>query len=90
MDASWLVDAIGFMAGTLTTASFLPQAIKTLRTKATRDISLIMWIMLSAGVAVWIVYGYMTDSMPLMVTNGITLALTGTILVLKIRNLSSE
>lgn len=90
MESAWVADAVGFMAGTLTTASFLPQVIKTLRSKATRDISLIMWVMLSTGVAVWIVYGYMTESLPLMVTNGITLVLSGTILALKLRNLSSE
>ena len=90
MDQSWFVDVTGFVAGTLTTAAFLPQVIKTYKSKSTRDISLVMWAMLNIGIVIWIFYGYLTGSMPLMVTNGITLILSGAILGLKIRNMSSE
>ena len=85
-----MVDGVGFVAGTLTTAAFLPQVLKTFKSRSTRDISLAMWLMLSVGVGVWIVYGFLTDSLPLMITNGITLILAATVLGLKLRNMASE
>ena len=90
MDQSWLVDGVGFVAGSLTTAAFLPQVIKTFKSRSTRDISLAMWLLMNVGVAIWIVYGVLTDSLPLVLTNGVTLILAGTVLGLKLRNLTSE
>ena len=85
-----LVDLVGFVAGSLTTAAFLPQVIKTFKSKSTRDISLSMWLMFNTGVALWLVYGLLSDSLPVILTNSVTLLLSGTILVLKLRNMSSE
>ena len=90
MDQSWMVEAVGFCAGTLTTASFVPQVLKTWRSKSTRDISLAMWLMFSIGVGVWIVYGFLTGSLAIILTNVITLVLAGTVLVIKLQNLTSE
>ena len=90
MDQGWFVEPMGFVAGTLTTAAFLPQVIKSFRSGSTRDISLIMWVMMNTGNFMWMVYGYLTNSMPLMLANAITLLLAGSILALKLRNLSSE
>ena len=90
MDQSWWVEAIGFAAGTLTTASFVPQVIKTLKSKSTRDISLAMWLLFTVGVGVWIVFGVLTQSPAIILTNVVTFGLAGTVLLIKLRNLSSE
>ena len=89
---SWLapVDLLGAAAGLLTTAAFVPQVVKTLRSGQTRDISLAMWLSLCVGVALWLVYGIMLGAWPIIAANGPTLILAGTILVIKLRNMSKE
>jgi MtN3 and saliva related transmembrane protein len=89
-DASWLVEAVGFAAGALTTSSFVPQVIKTIRSRSTKDISLLMWLLFSLGVGIWVAYGVMTDSYAIIVTNTLTLILSGTVLAIKLKNLTSE
>ena len=84
------VDLLGTAAGILTTASFVPQVIKTLRSGQTRDISLAMWLAFCAGVALWLVYGIMLDAWPIIAANVPTLGLAGTILVIKLRNMRNE
>jgi len=76
---------IGFIAASLTTASFLPQAIQVIRTRNTKDISLLMYLMFNTGVVLWLVYGILIQDYPLIIANFIALSFTGTILVLKIR-----
>ena len=78
------VDAIGYGAAILTTLAFLPQAFKVLRTRQTRDISLLWAIAMSAGVFLWLCYGYASGSMPMIVANAITLALLLAILGCKL------
>lgn len=85
-----LTDVVGDVAGTLTTLSFLPQVIKTWRTRSTADISLTMFLMFCAGVALWLVYGVLLDSVPLIVSNIVTLFLAGIILALKLRSVWQE
>lgn len=80
-----LVDAIGYLAAILTTASFLPQALQILRTRETKDISLSMYLAFSAGVALWIVYGLFNRSWPLLAANVVTLVLALSILGMKLR-----
>jgi MtN3 and saliva related transmembrane protein len=82
MDAANL---LGLLAGTLTTAAFLPQVIKTWRSRSAGDISLVMFAMFSLGVLLWIVYGFSVGAVPVIVANVITLLLSITILVFKIR-----
>ena len=77
---------VGSMAGTLTTLAFVPQVIKTLRSRSTRDISLTMWASFSLGVALWLAYGLMTGAMPVILSNLITLVLASTVLWIKVRN----
>ncbi len=79
------VTAIGLAAGGLTTLAFVPQVVKTWRTRQTRDISLGMFAVLVAGVALWIVYGAILGDVPLIAANGATFVLAGTILALKLR-----
>jgi MtN3 and saliva related transmembrane protein len=79
-----LVDGLGFAAALLTTGSFLPQAWLTLRTRDVSGISLGMYSAFTAGVALWLVYGWLLQEWPIVVANAVTLALAGTILVTKI------
>ncbi len=76
---------IGGIAATLTTCSFIPQVWKVWRTRHTKDISLIMYSLFSAGVALWLIYGVLLSSWPIIVANAITLLLAGTVLALKLR-----
>ncbi len=76
---------IGGIAATLTTCSFIPQVWKVWRTRHTKDISLIMYSLFSAGVALWLIYGVLLFSWPIIVANAITLLLAGTVLALKLR-----
>lgn len=76
----------GYVAATLTTAAFFPQAIKTIRSKDTRGVSLGMYVVFTIGVAFWLLYGIALHSWPMIISNIITLALSATILVLKLRH----
>lgn len=75
----------GYVAATLTTIAFVPQAIKTLRSRDTRSISLGMYAVFTVGIAFWLAYGIALQSWPMIVSNIITLALSGTILSMKLR-----
>jgi len=80
-------EIIGSLAAVLTTTSFVPQVVHTIRSGDTRAISLWMYLMFTAGVALWGVYGILLGSWPIMVANGITFALAASVLSLKIRAL---
>ncbi len=80
------VTLLGLLAGVLTTAAFVPQVVKTWRTRSTHDISLWMFSILVAGVIAWLIYGAMIGDLPLILANAVTLGLAGTILVFKIRH----
>lgn len=79
------VDIIGYLAACLTTFSFLVQAVKSWKTKDLSGISLGMYTMFASGVALWLAYGIAINSMPLIVTNALTLAFALSILFMKIR-----
>jgi MtN3 and saliva related transmembrane protein len=79
-----LLDFIGFMAATLTTVSFVPQAWHTFRTRDVSGISLGMYGVFTAGVACWLVYGVLLDAWPIVIANCITLLLAAAILVMKL------
>ena len=81
MNGEW----VGFVAAALTTISFIPQAIRTIRTKETHGISLGMYVMFTVGIAFWLVYGLVLMSWPMILSNVVTLMLSGTVLALKIR-----
>ena len=69
------VDMFGYFAAFLTTAAFLPQLIKTLKTKKAEDVSLTTLVMFIIGVLSWIIYGYKISSTPILIANIITLIL---------------
>jgi MtN3 and saliva related transmembrane protein len=77
-------EILGTLAALLTTGSFLPQALHTLRTRDVSGISLAMYSAFTAGVALWIAYGIALGEWPIIVANAITLALAATILATKI------
>lgn len=78
-----MVSAIGFLAGGLTTLSFVPQVVKTFRSKSCGDVSLGMLLIFGGGVTCWLIYGLALRSWPIIVANAATFALVGTILVMK-------
>jgi MtN3 and saliva related transmembrane protein len=78
------LNVLGFVAGVLTTAAFIPQVLKIWRTRAARDISLGMYLVFTSGVALWLVYGIALGSLPIIVANVCTLALALAILLMKL------
>lgn len=75
---------IGLVAGSITSIAAVPQVIKTLRTRHTRDISIWQPLLLSVGVALWMVYGMLIHDLPLILANIIPLACNCALCVLKI------
>lgn len=80
-----VIDALGYAAATLTTASFLPQAWHTFRTRDVSGISLAMYSVFSFGVALWLAYGVLLQAWPIVFANAVTLALAACILTMKLR-----
>jgi MtN3 and saliva related transmembrane protein len=79
------IPIFGYLAAILTTISFLPQAIKTIKEKNTEGISLVMYSLFTSGVLMWLVYGIFVKDTPIIIANSITLILAVTILALKIK-----
>ena len=79
-----MIEYIGFVAASLTTLSFLPQTIQIIKTRDTKSISLVMYIMFVSGVALWLTYGMYKGDKPLIFANTITLILSSIILVFKL------
>ena len=82
-----VTEAIGYVAATLTTVSFLPQAILTIKTRDTSSLSLSMYSIFSLGVFCWLIYGLYIADTAIIAANAITFILAGIILVYKIYNL---
>ena len=76
---------IGFLAGGLTTASFLPQVVKTARTRSARDLSAVMLLAFLAGLALWTWYGIQVGSPPIIAANAATIGLVAAILGMKLK-----
>ncbi len=77
-------DTFGFIAAALTTIAFLPQVIKTWRTKKAEDVSIVMLLMFITGLIFWIIYAIQTSALPVLIANIITFILNLTILTLKL------
>ncbi|MFM7312453.1 MAG: SemiSWEET family sugar transporter [Cyanobium sp.] len=84
------VALVGYLAATLTTLSFFPQAVKIVRSGDTRAISLPMYVLLTSGIALWGVYGLITRDGPLIVANTITLMPALVVLQRKIASLGAS
>jgi len=76
---------MGLLAGTMTTIAFLPQLIQTWKTRSAKDVSLGMFLIFTTGVVLWVIYGHMIQSLPIIAANAVTLVLAGAILVLKLK-----
>ncbi|MFQ5441642.1 MAG: SemiSWEET transporter [Thermodesulfobacteriota bacterium] len=80
-----LVTIIGLAAAAFTTVSFVPQAVKIIKIRETRDISLLTYLLLETGIFLWFVYGILIVNLPVILANGITLVFTTIIVILKIK-----
>lgn len=81
-----IVTIMGYVAGVCTTSAFLPQVLKIQKTKQTKDISLIMYSVLTTGIVLWCTYALINQDWPLAIANAVTLVLASWILFLKIRH----
>ena len=79
------VEDLGFVAAFCTTAAFVPQVVRVLRLRSARDISLPTFLLFSVGVFLWLIYGLYTGSKPVIASNAVTLVLSVSILILKLR-----
>lgn len=75
---------LGMIAGTLTTISFIPQVVKIYKNKDAKDISTATFCIFSCGVTLWLVYGIVVNEWPIIIANGVTLALSCLIIVMKL------
>ena len=82
MNPEW----VGYVAATLTTLAFVPQAIKTIRSRDTSGISLGMYVVFTIGIVCWFGYGLVLDSWPMILANAVTFVLAAVILGLKLRH----
>ena len=80
-----MIDLVGTLAATLTTTAFVPQAIKTIRTRDTRGLSLTMYLLLLVGVTLWMVYGIFLGSWPLILSNAIVLVPQSLVMAILLR-----
>ncbi|SYZ73141.1 conserved membrane hypothetical protein [Candidatus Zixiibacteriota bacterium] len=76
---------LGYMAGILTTTAFVPQLVKVWRSRSTHDISLAMFIIFCIGIGLWLVYGLLINSLPIILANTVTLIIAFAILIFKVR-----
>jgi MtN3 and saliva related transmembrane protein len=79
------VELLGFAAAFCTTAAFVPQLVRVLRLRSARDVSLPTFLMFSVGVFLWLLYGLDIGSKPVIASNSVTLVLSVSILILKLR-----
>ncbi len=78
-----LVSLLGFAAGACTTAAFLPQVVRSWRTKSCRDLSPLMLAIFATGLILWFIFGIYIQEMPIILANGVTLGLVIVIIGLK-------
>lgn len=80
-----LVESTGLLAGFLTTLAYVPQVLKVWRSRTARDISLIMFLLMNIGIALWLIYGLLIGSPGLIAANLVTLGLTAAVLAAKLK-----
>ena len=79
------VDVLGYAAGAVTSLTFLPQVVKTWKDKSAKDVSLMMFIIAAINEVMWIVYGALLNNWVIILTNSIVLAMSLTMIFLKLR-----
>ena len=80
-----LIEILGYISATITTIAFLPQIIKTLKTKSAKDVSMGMFVLFTVGVFLWVVYGFLTGTKPVLIANIVIFCLAVTQILLKIK-----
>jgi len=81
---NWMMEAVGLLAGSMTTLSMVPQALQAYKTRSVADISSAMYLLLCAGIALWIVYGLLIGSLAVIAANIASFVLSACILVMKV------
>ncbi|MBU0472837.1 MAG: SemiSWEET transporter [Bacteroidetes bacterium] len=81
-----MLTLFGFIAASLTTFAFIPQVIKTIKTKSTDDLSPVMYGVLLSGVICWLIYGIIINDLPVIVANAVTACLTAIIFFISLKN----
>ena len=79
------ISLLGLVAGAFTTIAFLPQVIKTWKSRSAKDLSLGMFSIFTVGVGLWLTYGILIDDLPVILANVVTLMLASTLLFFKLR-----
>jgi MtN3 and saliva related transmembrane protein len=80
-----MIEILGYISATITTIAFLPQLIKTFKTKSAKDVSMGMFVLFTTGVFLWIIYGILTNTMPVLIANAVIFCLSITQIILKIK-----
>ncbi|MFC1585549.1 SemiSWEET transporter [Fibrobacterota bacterium] len=80
-----LITLLGLIAGFCTTVAIIPQVLKTVKTRNTRDLSLGMYVILASGVFLWSLYGAIIGDLPVFIANSVTLIFIIVVLVYKIK-----
>jgi len=81
------MEIVGFIAGTLTLIGYLPQAIKTMRTRRTKDVSLLAFTLIFASALLWMIYGIARKAPEIYLANGVVVICTAVIVGIKLRNI---
>jgi MtN3 and saliva related transmembrane protein len=79
-------ELVGYVAAVLTTAAYIPQAVKVVRSRHTSSISLGMYCLINVGIMLWFIYGVLIGSWPVILANGTTFIFAATILMMKLRH----
>lgn len=83
-DIMKFIEIIGYLAGAMTTISFLPQVIQVWKTRSTKDLSIVMFLLFSLGLVLWLIYGISVQQLPIILANGFTLMMALIIIIFKI------
>jgi MtN3 and saliva related transmembrane protein len=84
-EVAFVTNVVGYAAAAGTTISFVPQVVQVVRTRETRAISLGMYVLFNIGIALWLIYGIAIGQAPVIAANAVTLVLSMTVLVYKLR-----
>jgi len=79
------IELIGFIAGIITTSAQIPQIIKSLKTKSTYDVSLLLYVILFTAISLWVLYGYLVDNQTVFIMNLLLLSSVSVMILLKLK-----
>lgn len=85
-----MIELVGYIAAFLTTAAFVPQVYQVLKTRSTKDLSVVTFSMLFVGVILWTAYGIILDELPIIIANVVMIFLSGILLFMKLKDVVTE